>query len=64
MADEQDSTDERLRRKRDGSRGTSFLLFLAFGLFLLIAMFGADSWAFYLGSWGVVAAAWYFSGLT
>lgn len=64
MADERDSTDEKERREREGSRATSFLLFLSVGLFLLIAMFGADSWAFYLGSWGVVAAAWYLSGLT
>jgi hypothetical protein len=63
MNDEQDSKDERLRRERDGSRGTLFLMFLSFGLFLLIALFGADSWAFYLGSWCVVGAAWYLSGL-
>ena len=64
MTDERDSTDEKVGRVREGSRATSFLLFLAVGLFLLVTIFGADSWAFYLGSWGVVAAAWYRSGLT
>jgi hypothetical protein len=60
--------EERLRRKiraqREAFRGDFFLIFLCVGLFSLAYFVDLDTWTGFIGSWCIVALAWFLAKIS
>lgn len=59
MSLEEERLRQKIRMQREAFRGDFFVIFLCIGLFLLAYFVDLYTWTGFIGSWCIVALAWF-----